>query len=253
MTLFWIVQGFVESFNKFQTFSATFCLFLSSQVNSAQFRVEYICQLGIFSCPKSSLPTFITDWVNSPLTIQRDRRELPYTRKLEVIWDPTTSNLLVYSFQLPLQKRLFKQVIWGPIWTDRTGKTQLTLKLDFPEHLWRADFAILAMFEFPTPGKQFEIKVLVEFIDQKVPCGSTCDLAHLFKFWKDQKDILPCPYCGKHAKNKSRVKWHVNVFTVFSFSFSCSMSQSADWNTHSSRVDFCSIFFVDWRLDTQAK
>ena len=90
MTLFWIAQGFVEAFNKFQTFSATFCLFPSSQVNSAQFSVGYICQLSIFSCPKSFVPTFITATVD--------------------------------------------------------------MKLFFPEHLWRADFAILAMFEFPTPG-----------------------------------------------------------------------------------------------------
>ena len=70
--------------------------------------------------------------------IWSDNLQLPYTSKLEVIWDPTTSNLLVYSLQLPYKhdhwdfsSRSFEETF------GQTGqeKTQLTLKLDFPEHL----------------------------------------------------------------------------------------------------------------------
>ena len=59
-----------------------------------------------FSCQSSFIPTLAKDWVTDWLMIHHSERlmriwsdnlQLPYTSKLEVIWDQTTFNFLVYN------------------------------------------------------------------------------------------------------------------------------------------------------------
>ena len=57
-----------------------------------------------FSCQSSSIPTLAKDWVTDWLMIhhsESDNLQLPYTSKLDVIWDQTTFNFLVYNLRLP--------------------------------------------------------------------------------------------------------------------------------------------------------
>ena len=59
--------------------------------------------LQLISCPSSSMPIYLTDWVI--IINLSDRRgnarnlQLLYTSKLEVIWDQTTYNFLVYNLE----------------------------------------------------------------------------------------------------------------------------------------------------------
>ena len=66
----------------------------------------------MISCPSSSLPRYISNWLNELIhhSEQSMRQcalnwshnlQLPYTRRLKVIWDQLTSNLPVYNLQLP--------------------------------------------------------------------------------------------------------------------------------------------------------
>ena len=57
-----------------------------------------------FSCQSSSIPTLAKDWVTDWLMIhhsESDNLPLPYTSKLDIIWDQTTFNFIVYNLQLP--------------------------------------------------------------------------------------------------------------------------------------------------------
>ena len=94
-------------------------------------RSWYLCPLiwfCIFGCPSSSIPIIVSEWlmVSFPERLTRqcmrahlvrqpptslhkqvgdymtsDNLQLPHTNKLEVTWDQTTSNILVYNLQLP--------------------------------------------------------------------------------------------------------------------------------------------------------
>ena len=62
---------------------------------------------SLFSCPSSSMPTYLTDsfihdssFRASCQSVLSDNLKLPLTTKLEVIWDRTISNILVYNLQL---------------------------------------------------------------------------------------------------------------------------------------------------------
>ena len=68
----------------------------------------------LFSCQSSSIPTCGTDPMSESFMIHHSERlmqqceriwsdnlQLPYTSKLEVIWDQPTTNFLVYNLKLP--------------------------------------------------------------------------------------------------------------------------------------------------------
>ena len=71
---------------------------------------------SLFSCPSSSKPTYGTElFTHSPFIIQSDRSDnlqLPYTSRLEVIWDQIASDLLVYNLQLPYKRSSWLR--WSP-------------------------------------------------------------------------------------------------------------------------------------------
>ena len=81
-------------------------------VNVVEICKRYLYTVSFFSCTSSSIPTYRwrTDWLmnhhSEPSTrpcarVWLNNLQLPYTSKLEVIRDQTTSSFLVYNLKLP--------------------------------------------------------------------------------------------------------------------------------------------------------